>query len=523
MNRIRLNFFVAILSVAFPSLVFPFATQPPPAGYTGAARFRENSCVECHGTGASGNVTLTFNGAAATTYTPGTSIPIRITITDTGGNRRRWGFELAARFTNGMQAGDFATVSSSPSTTVFSDQSGSFPQGGTIRWATHFVPSVLAPATTFTYTMMWTAPPTSAGGDIFFNVAGNAANGDLTSSGDRIYTSEVKLTAAAGNPVPAVSSLAPSSAQAGGASFTLTVNGSGFQSNSVVQWNGTTRITTFVSATQLTAAITSGDIASAGTASVTVFTPTPGGGTSAAATFNILGPAPIIVQGGTVNSATLVPAPNDQIARGQIISIFGANLTVGGPFGPDRLPLPTTLGPTTVKIGGTAIPLFAVFGTQINAQLPFELPDTGTQQLTVTSGSQTTAPVNITLAATSPGIYTVASSGVGDGIILHVNNQLVTPSNPAIGGEIVVIYCTGLGSTKTLVPSGTASNGEVTNAMVTVTIGGQPAPVAFAGLVPTLVGLYQINVTVPMVTGSQPVIITAGAAKSPSGVTMSVK
>jgi subtilase family serine protease len=69
---------------------------------------------------------------------------------------------------------------------------------------------------------------------------------------------------------PAITSLSPSSATAGGASFTLTVNGSGFVSGSKVDWNGTALTTTYVSSTQVTATVPASDIATAGTASVTV-------------------------------------------------------------------------------------------------------------------------------------------------------------------------------------------------------------------------------------------------------------
>jgi hypothetical protein len=89
------------------------------------------------------------------------------------------------------------------------------------------------------------------------------------------------------NPVPALTTLVPSSATAGGGAFTLTVNGSNFVSGSAVRWNGAARTTTFVNATQVTAAIPASDIAAAGTAQVTVFNPAPGGGTSNALTFTI--------------------------------------------------------------------------------------------------------------------------------------------------------------------------------------------------------------------------------------------
>ncbi|WP_156955345.1 IPT/TIG domain-containing protein [Polaromonas glacialis] len=89
------------------------------------------------------------------------------------------------------------------------------------------------------------------------------------------------------NPVPALASLAPASAAAGGAGFALTVDGSNFVAGSVVRWNGANRTTTFVSATRLTAAIAASDTATAGTAQVSVFNPTPGGGVSAAQPFAV--------------------------------------------------------------------------------------------------------------------------------------------------------------------------------------------------------------------------------------------
>ena len=87
--------------------------------------------------------------------------------------------------------------------------------------------------------------------------------------------------------VPMVSSLSPSSAVAGSAALTLTVNGSGFVAGSGVRWNGASRSTTFVSATQLRASISTSDLATARSVAVTVVTPAPGGGTSGSATFTV--------------------------------------------------------------------------------------------------------------------------------------------------------------------------------------------------------------------------------------------
>jgi len=81
--------------------------------------------------------------------------------------------------------------------------------------------------------------------------------------------------------------LIPDSASPGGSGFTLTVNGTGFVSGSVVEWNGNPRTTSFVSGSQLTASILAADIAIAGTATVTVSNPGPGGGVSNPASFPV--------------------------------------------------------------------------------------------------------------------------------------------------------------------------------------------------------------------------------------------
>jgi hypothetical protein len=83
------------------------------------------------------------------------------------------------------------------------------------------------------------------------------------------------------NPVPVLSAISPASITVGAGAFNLTVTGTGFVPGAVVRWKGADRPTTFVSNTTLTAAIPAGDVATIGTAPVTVFNPTPGGGSSA--------------------------------------------------------------------------------------------------------------------------------------------------------------------------------------------------------------------------------------------------
>jgi hypothetical protein len=129
----------------------------------------------------------------------------------------------------------------------------------------------------------------------------------------------VALTATATYAVPQViSPLAPATAAPGSAGFTLTVNGSGFAPVSVVQWKGSTRPTTYVSPTQLTAAIPASDVAAVGTAVVRVFNPAPGGGTSDGAAFEI------------TNSALTLAFANRTFAVGQ-----GPNDLIEGDFNGD--------------------------------------------------------------------------------------------------------------------------------------------------------------------------------------------
>lgn len=89
------------------------------------------------------------------------------------------------------------------------------------------------------------------------------------------------------NPVPTIAAISPNNATRGGPAFTLTVNGSNFVSGAAVQWNGSSRSTTFVNGNQVTAQIAVDDISVAGTDAVTVFNPAPGGGSSKSAAFTI--------------------------------------------------------------------------------------------------------------------------------------------------------------------------------------------------------------------------------------------
>ncbi|MDX2034450.1 MAG: pre-peptidase C-terminal domain-containing protein [Blastocatellia bacterium] len=139
------------------------------------------------------------------------------------------------------------------------------------------------------------------------------------------------------NPIPRITTISPNSVEAGGPGFTLTVNGTGFATNSVVRFNGNAVATTFVSATQLTVSVSAADIANAGTASVTVFTPTPGGGASNAALLSISvppNPVPAIT--------SLAPASITAGGQNFSLTVTGSNFVQGSIVRFDGQDRPTT-------------------------------------------------------------------------------------------------------------------------------------------------------------------------------------
>src|ERR1017187_8251309 len=119
------------------------------------------------------------------------------------------------------------------------------------------------------------------------------------------------------NPVPSVSSIAPTSATVGSAARILTINGSNFMSTSTVTYNAVGHTATFVSSSQLTISLTAGDQATAGTYPVVVTNPTPGGGASSAVNFTVNNFVPSI--------SSISPTSATAGAAAQTLTINGAN------------------------------------------------------------------------------------------------------------------------------------------------------------------------------------------------------
>jgi len=204
------------------------------------------------------------------------------------------------------------------------------------------------------------------------------------------------------NPTPAITTISPNSAVAGGAAFTLTVNGTNFVAASTVNFGGTAPATTFVSATQLTAAIPPADIASAGTAAVTVTNPAPGGGASNAVSFTIAsGTNPVP----TINSLSPSCAPKGEqalnpFANGQLL-VNGQNFVAN----------------SFVRWNGNNRPTTFSSSSQLTAQISAsDIAATGTAAVTVFNpapggGSSNTSTFTITAGGVSPQAIAVDPMG----------------------------------------------------------------------------------------------------------------
>ncbi len=206
---------------------------------------------------------------------------------------------------------------------------------------------------------------------------------------------------------------------------------------------------------------------------------------------------PFLNPQGVVSAASFAPV-GSPIAPGAFIALFGSGLasttTVASGY-----PFPSALGGVQVLVNGAPAPVYVVSPTQINFLVPYATPS-GTARLQVVTPSGRSNEVEVTVAATAPGVYSTAANGLGAGAILQANFTLVTPQNPARRGSAVLLYLTGLGAVTPAVADGAASSTSVlsrVNGPVKVYIGGREAAISFAGLAPGFAGLYQINAVVP--------------------------
>ncbi|HTX76951.1 MAG TPA: IPT/TIG domain-containing protein [Terracidiphilus sp.] len=285
-------------------------------------------------------------------------------------------------------------------------------------------------------------------------------------------------------PVPVLTSVSPTSTTAGGAAFTLTVNGSSFVQKSTVDWNGVAVTTTYVSATKLTAAIPASDIAAAGYIPITVFNPSPGGGTSGSQTFTVNNPLPKT----TSLSPTSIPALSAKFT----LTVNGSNF----------------VSTSVVKWNTSTLVPTSVSATQLAVTVPAsDIAAMGTASITVfnpTPGGGTSSPV-LTFTIENPLAATPVISPAAGSYGYEVNVSISEPSST----PGATIYYTTDGTTPT-----TSSKVYKTSFLL-----GGPATVQAIAVAPNFTN--SDTASSAFVIGGTPVVLAIPAASvTASGATL---
>jgi uncharacterized protein (TIGR03437 family) len=211
------------------------------------------------------------------------------------------------------------------------------------------------------------------------------------------------------------------------------------------------------------------------------------------------------------------------------VTIFGNNLgptTLAGPMLDSNGLVSTQIGSTQVLFDGVPAPMIYAWANQTSAIVPYEVQ--GSTNVMVSYNGQTSAPVTLPVAPSIPGLFSANNSGQGPGAFLNSDESLNSPANPAAKGSIVVLYATGEGATSPPGVDGKLAVPPYTVPLLplSVTIDSIAAEIEYKGGAPEEVaGVMQINVKVPaeVHSGSVPVSLTVGNAKSQSLVTLAVK
>ena len=202
---------VSAIGIAVPLLLVAYVGGPDPR-HTGAPGDQTCAAAGCHtGTAVNspnGSVEIIFPGDL--TYTPGVKQTLQVRVNDAG--MRGFGFQATARLVSNLtagQAGTFNTVDNR--TQVLCDDGTTRPAAGcranfSVEFIEHRNDSG-APSTSNTFTFEWTPPATDVG-NVRIYVAGNAVNGNIQNTGDRVYTANYTLTpgTATAPPKPSISS-----------------------------------------------------------------------------------------------------------------------------------------------------------------------------------------------------------------------------------------------------------------------------------------------------------------------------
>jgi uncharacterized protein (TIGR03437 family) len=218
---------------------------------------------------------------------------------------------------------------------------------------------------------------------------------------------------------------------------------------------------------------------------------------------------------GVVNAANFMPV-TASIGPGELLALFGTGLAPAGTSIQIQggQPFPTTpVGGVTVTIDGIACPIYRVSPTALYIAVPYAVASntTALANVQVNNNGVLSNTVQLYLTDAVPGSFSQGADGIGYAAATHTNGQLITPSNPVQPNENITLYLTGLGTvTPTIADGAVASSTTLDYADLfnsgnlfvnfndyTNGSAGNAGTITFAGLVPTLAGLYQINVQLP--------------------------
>ncbi len=196
------------------------------------------------------------------------------------------------------------------------------------------------------------------------------------------------------------------------------------------------------------------------------------------------------------------------VSPGQILAVGGTQLS-NSVNQASTLPLPFRQEGVSATVNGLAAPLYYTSPAQLNVQVPYEA-GIGPAVLGVNNNGQI-AGYQLQITPSAPAIVTDGSGGV-------------VPSNTVTAGQSAVLYMTGDGDVTPALATGATPVATALTALpkprlpVTVTVGGVQTFLQFVGIVPGVVGLTQVNFTVPasVPAGVQPVVVTVGGIASPA-------
>lgn len=233
--------------------------------------------------------------------------------------------------------------------------------------------------------------------------------------------------------------------------------------------------------------------------------------------------APPSIRSGGVVSASAYGTPG-AVAPGSWIEIFGSNFATqarvwaSGDFQGNNAP--TSLAGTSVTIGGRPAFVAFVSETQVNAQVPSTVA-AGPQPVIVTNAAGSSSAATITVNQTQPGLLAPPAFSIGgrqfvtalfpDGVTYVLSPGAIASisSRRARPGDTIILYGIGFGAVTPPTPAGQIAQGSTSLALpLQISIGGTAASVAYAGLAPGFVGLYQFNVVVPNIGASDSAPLT---------------